>query len=563
MLVRSQAGASRGTLRPNGAKADRPPGSRARVKAVLTVALAALSACRPSAAGSRASDTDARAGEVSVAATALPASDVAADRGVEASAPPATTGATEAPGSPSPPLPALPLDHLARVARHRGFGRVFGVGTRTVLVDCHRIAVLASHATHIVRLGPRAGSDDECIEPLGSDETRLFFGEGDDTVTAFDAVSGRIVWSAHEPGPHDPHLELMDGGTIAGAVIALRERDGTLVAFERSSGQIVWRTTRPDGLPTVSFPVVAAAGRVVAAARTDGVLRARDAATGAVVWQTPLAIDGEHAEALEGSLVADGGTIALLVSASYEGGAPVTSVLLVDASTGVVRARSRVADLGAVRSTLTFAGGGLYARNDDMLLRLARDTGALLWKAPGAFSEPVVDGDAVFVGDDKVRLVALDPASGVVRWTYGVARKDSPVSTEVQPRWVRDPDHADATVLAVGARSGPETTHDEVSFFARGPSAHPERTVSVTGVYLAVPPPEPPSPEVIPEALFIGATKVPLQRDGTFRATVTGRGVQLVAEEHSSTALQAIDLDEPRGAYRLVLHAPGYDQTCR
>ncbi|MFZ4731907.1 MAG: PQQ-binding-like beta-propeller repeat protein [Pirellulales bacterium] len=248
-------------------------------------------------------------------------------------------------------------------------------------------------------------------------------GDGAGIVRAFDRRAGTVLWT-HEAGG-----EISGGPTIVpgddGPRVLIGSQDATLVCLRLADGKEVWKHTIGDQIrcsPTV------ADGRVLLAG-CDGKLHAIDVATG--TESGAVAIDGPTGttpaaaagRALFGS---EGGVFwAIDVAANREAWRidPTGSPQAYRSSAAVTGDLAVVGTRGRAVEAFAIADGTRRWRQP---MRGRVDASPIVVGVAGAAA---AGGDtAVIAADSAGRIVALDPASGTIRWQFdaGVAFTASP-----------------------------------------------------------------------------------------------------------------------------------------
>ncbi len=260
-----------------------------------------------------------------------------------------------------------PVDHSAWT--HRG-------GSPT-----HRIAHPALPATLGVAWSTNIGDGASrrmriTADPVAADG-RVFTLDAHSTVTAT-GRDGRILWQTDiRPGWAGRGIASGGGLALGAGRLFVTSAYGALMALDPASGDVIW--SKRFEAPLTAPPAVAE-GRVFVVG-TDGTGWAIDAGTGQVQWQLPGVPASAGMVGGAGPAVAGGRAILPFATGDVVG---------VAAATGVQSWRSRVAGQ-----------------------RLGR-TGALVSDIAG---DPVVVDGTVFVGNRSGRLMALDAATGAVRWS--------------------------------------------------------------------------------------------------------------------------------------------------
>ena len=227
---------------------------------------------------------------------------------------------------------------------------------------------------------------------------------------------GTVVWSGATDQPVTSDL------TVTGGVLYCRDRSNKVYAIDAVHGRRLW-TFPAGGSEDNAAPLVA--DGLVYVCGQDG-LSALSATTGEKVWQHGSADEGPYNDMAE-CAVSDGRIF-------FSAGEPGSSygIYAVDAATGsgAQQFAPGVAP-GALSLPLAVADGTLYAAAGGTLCAIRVSDGTLLWDATGLQSidtTPVVSAAFVYVlvsdgtGIGAAKVVALDRATGRVRWTYPLDR---------------------------------------------------------------------------------------------------------------------------------------------
>jgi outer membrane protein assembly factor BamB len=178
------------------------------------------------------------------------------------------------------------------------------------------------------------------------------------------------------------------------------EGPGAVIALDAETSTLLWRTDLPTEL--VSSPAVAD-GRVYVTT-TTAELYALDAATGNELWHSTIAegvtdFSGSPTVVGDTIYVSNGSSPAVLDGVVFDGSAFGDLVSALDASTGELRWRTQMPQVG------------IYA--------LKAEDGAILWHVQTldrVESSPAVANGLVFAGDNFGTLHAIDAATGEERW---------------------------------------------------------------------------------------------------------------------------------------------------
>jgi outer membrane protein assembly factor BamB len=240
---------------------------------------------------------------------------------------------------------------------------------------------------------------------------RVVFGSTDARIYALDARLGTPVWKLVTRSPVVASPRIVDGTAYIGA------GDHVFRAIDLATGQLAWRAEGIEGFVETK-PLVA--GGLVVFGAWDNRLRALDAKTGRPVWEWM----GERPSPFYSPAacwpVAANGRVFIV--------SPEPWMAAIELSSGRGLWGT---DNWAVRESagLSADGARVYVRTTDGIITAmsssAEDAQAL-WETDGGFgadfgSGQLVEKDGVvFYGTKNGLLLALDGATGAVKWKYRV-----------------------------------------------------------------------------------------------------------------------------------------------
>ncbi len=240
-------------------------------------------------------------------------------------------------------------------------------------------------------------------------------------VLALDEFSGATIWNQSAArGFSSPSI--FDDSVIVGT------SDGTVVRLNASDGDVQWETrllteTLFSGItssPKVAFD------RVLIGTFNEsggpGEVFSIWASNGTVAWRHPAG-SVHYSSAAYSDGVAYVGIMGTYNTTSQVTFDPPYGVLALDAATGTEKWFFETG--GSIAASPAISGSRLIAPSKDgNVYAIDRATGALVWQAAvdAGVSSPAVVGDSVILGGGSFgtagRVVALDSATGVPRWSY-------------------------------------------------------------------------------------------------------------------------------------------------
>jgi len=243
---------------------------------------------------------------------------------------------------------------------------------------------------------------------LAQQDGALFVAARDGKVEALDLVTGRTKWST------DTKLALSAGPGAGSGLVTVGTNDGDVVALDPASGKKLWSAK-------VSSEVLAAplvAGDRLIVRTVDGRLRALAAADGRELWVAEevvprLTLRGTAPPVLSGDAVLCGFDSGKVVAVALA-----TGDVLWQSQVSTPRGRSELERLSDVDSAVRVAGNDAYAVGyQGRVVMLALDSGQVWWgRDLSSYRGLALDDDQVYVATSDGSVVALRRRDGTVLW---------------------------------------------------------------------------------------------------------------------------------------------------
>jgi outer membrane protein assembly factor BamB len=247
-----------------------------------------------------------------------------------------------------------------------------------------------------------------------SDGARIFAGSHDGHVAAFDAETGRKLWS------QDTKLPLAAGPGHGGDVLVFGTNDGDLVALEASTGELRWRVA--VGSEVLAPPAVSQ--NVVVFRSVDGRLRGASTADGTTLWtveQSPptLTLRGNTAPRISGTVAVTG-----FANGRVGAYALTTGETLWEVTVANPTGRNELERLVDIGAGLQVTGNDVYAAGyQGRAVGIDLNTGLVLWQYDmSSFAGLGADGNNVYVTDEVGAVVALARRAGSQVWRQEALR---------------------------------------------------------------------------------------------------------------------------------------------
>jgi len=250
-----------------------------------------------------------------------------------------------------------------------------------------------STTTHVVTHCIPLGTDVDFGSTAATVSSGSVFAAAGDKVTAVDAGTGTVQWTAHLPKGLVTSTPAVDGGLVFVPSATDAFDKGWIYAYRSLDGHLVW--TYPMGAPVTTVTV--SGGRVFAGA----IPTALDEPTGHLLWRLPGWFVADTGFSVAGSRLFLYGGETCEAPASVGGNCGGTAFAF-DVATGH---RLWLRSLTSEGSGVVSVGGGLVYITDPIdqgvVFVLRATTGAVLHQLvhPGGFyeSQPVVVGGSVYL----------------------------------------------------------------------------------------------------------------------------------------------------------------------
>jgi outer membrane protein assembly factor BamB len=240
-----------------------------------------------------------------------------------------------------------------------------------------------------------------------TDGSRLYAGDHDGRVVAFDAVKGGKIWRTKTK------LPLSAGPAVGESIVVLGSSNGDVIALDAADGHEVWRTSVSSEV--LASPVVTSS--LVLVRTVDGRLVALSVEDGSSIWfvqqSVPrLSVRGTGAPVLSGRNIICGFDNGRLAAYELGDGTLIWDVLLAPPS-----GRTEVDRLSDLNATVTVIGDDIYVVGyQSHLSSVAIESGQVLWSREISSHTGIgVDMRNLYVTDASGEVMALN-RSGQELW---------------------------------------------------------------------------------------------------------------------------------------------------
>jgi len=247
-----------------------------------------------------------------------------------------------------------------------------------------------------------------------TDGARVYAGAYDGQVAAFDAETGRKVWSVKT------ELTLTAGPGFGDGLLAFGTANGELVALDAATGQERWR--QAIGSEVLAAPAISA--NVVIVRTVDGRLRGFSAANGSTAWSVQqnlpvLTLRGNTAPRVAGTFVVSGFNNGRVAAYELATGDAVWEVAIANPA-----GRSELERLVDVSAGIQVVGNDVYVVGyHGRAVGIDLETGTVLWQQDlSSYSGLGADFNNVYITSDFDAVVALSREAGTQLWRQEALR---------------------------------------------------------------------------------------------------------------------------------------------
>jgi outer membrane protein assembly factor BamB len=247
-----------------------------------------------------------------------------------------------------------------------------------------------------------------------TDGARVYAGAYDGKVVAFDAETGRKLWSI------ETELVLTAGPGYGDGLLAFGTADGELITFDAATGAERWR--QAIGSEVLAAPAVGP--NVVVARTVDGRLRGFSSTNGGTLWSVEqnlpsLTLRGNTAPRIAGNLVVSGFNNGRVGAYELSTGEAVWEVAIAN-PTG----RSDLERLVDVSSGLQVVGNDVYVVGyHGRAVGIDLETGVVIWQQDlSSYAGLGADFNNVYITSDFDAVVALSRNNGTQLWRQDALR---------------------------------------------------------------------------------------------------------------------------------------------
>lgn len=243
-------------------------------------------------------------------------------------------------------------------------------------------------------------------------DSRMYVGGVDGRLHALDAATGERLWAKPDSALDGDWINASPAVGDGMVYVGINRPASEVWAFDAVTGATRWRIgasiSNIVGSPTL-------AGSVLYVATTEDQVLALDAATGARIWEAKPN-GGGGSGFYSSPTVADGKVFAASLNHRIYALDAVSGTVLWSFQTG-----------GHNSSTPAVVDGTVYfGSRDGNVYAVDANTGALRWKVQygtgilaSIQSSPAVSDGTVYIGtNNDRRVIALNAATGAVRWTF-------------------------------------------------------------------------------------------------------------------------------------------------
>ena len=238
------------------------------------------------------------------------------------------------------------------------------------------------------------------------DENLVYFGSRQDTVTAIDYSTNKILWQRIMSS------EVMSISEVFNNTIYVMTNDSKITAIDISTGKFLWINSQiPSELSIRGSSTPKVYEDKVYVGFEDGKIVSFDAFNGDIIWEVQIPATKtetiiDRLNDIDGSVLIDDG---VLYAISYQG-----SAVAVDSTSGQILWKKEASSINSLASNFENI---FFINNDGVLVSLDKYTGRVKWKQSKFFKRlvgsPIIFNDFIIVSDieNYLHIINIDTGS--------------------------------------------------------------------------------------------------------------------------------------------------------
>lgn len=269
------------------------------------------------------------------------------------------------------------------------------------------------------QIGKGAGEKYLRLKPA-IDDGKGFIADYTGQVTAFDVVSGKVLWKAFLAVP------IASGPSVAQGRLLLGTSQGEVLMLNAHNGKVIWRHNVSSEV--LSAPI--SADDTVIVRTVDGRLYGLDSETGKQVWtydrNVPiLTLRGTSRPLVVDNIVISGFDSGKLVALTRENG-----TVLWETTVAVPRGRTELERIVDMDADPVVMEGVIYAVTyQGRIAAVELTSGRLMWvRDVSVFNSMAIDAYRVYLSDAQGMIRALDRYNGATLWKQNKLLRRSPTA---------------------------------------------------------------------------------------------------------------------------------------
>ncbi|HVM81737.1 MAG TPA: PQQ-binding-like beta-propeller repeat protein [Stellaceae bacterium] len=282
-------------------------------------------------------------------------------------------------------------------------------------------------------VGEGSSRTGQVMAPPVIDNNRIFAMDAECVVSAYDAATGRHLWS-FDPQPEKADYTAFGGGVAAlGGRVYVSTGYAEVLALDAATGKQIWRKTLPSPLHS---PPTVADGRVYVVT-VENQLEVLAADDGRVLWTheglpETAGLLGGASPAVEGDIVVVAYSSGEVFALRAENGRPLWTDNLASS-----RNLDPLTSLADIRGRPIIDRGMVFAiSHSGRMVAIDLRTGDRIWEQDlGGSYSPWVAGDYLYVLTNDSALICLTRKEGRIKWVLDLPRYEDQKKKKGQLDW--------------------------------------------------------------------------------------------------------------------------------